>query len=219
MTDPHEADEFVATAHRHYDVMRESVDALADRIKEGARHMTSWGSQTPGASDTSTATTTITIDDVRAMVGKALRGSELPTDRSTAVVATLTTKVVKMDEAGVGLKFAICGATAGAGIQRTSGSTQSVTITFDPTRAPPEAAESDGASERPEPDGSRLEAELDALAATIGRGALPWSTAEVDLDFTFDDQAKASIIADGDISDSSTHHLHLVFTTSPTAGS
>ncbi len=42
-----------------------------------------------------------------------------------------------------------------------------------------------------------------------GPGAL-WSSASIDLDFKFDDQAKASVIAEGDISDSSTHHLEVV---------
>src|SRR5690349_23628225 len=199
MINAREDDEFVATAHRHYDVLRERVDELTDRIKEGAQHMMSWKSQVPGASDTSTDTGTsaITIDDVRAMVGKALQDCRLPTGESTKVEATLTTKIVKTGEAGVGLKFAICGVNAGAGLKRTSGNTQTVTITFDPTRTlpdaetPTEADDSDGSSK---PDGRELKAELDALAETIGLGALPWSSASIDLDFKFNDQAKAAVI-------------------------
>lgn len=214
MINPREADEFVATAHRHYDVLRDRVDELTDRIKEGAQHMMSWKSPAPEAGDPSTGTSaaTITINDVCAMVGRALRDSDVPTDPSTTVEATLTTKVAKTGKAGVNLRFAVCGVRAGAGAQRTSGNTQTVKITFDPTRTPAEAetppavADPNGPTE---PDGSELKVELDALAATIGPGAL-WSSASIDLDFKFDDQAKASVIAEGDISDSSTHHLEVV---------
>jgi hypothetical protein len=209
--EPGEIDDIVMSAHPHADAVGEHAVALIHGIEDQARaemQRTRHGADLTGGSATDT-TPPITVNSMCTMVENALGASSLTADPSVKIEATLTTKVVRTNEEELGLKFAVCGVRGGGGVQRTSGNTQEVTVTFDPTRPPSSDADSPATSDA---DGTELRTELDTLAEMIGLSDLRWTTAAIDLDLTLDDEGKASVIAAGDVKDDSTHHLEIKLT-------